>query len=409
MTTPTHKAGKRELGLVAGEALLLFVISWLAIRGGISLGAHELPQGPGLPSPAEAKPDLFRFDSVYYRAIADWGYVYDGNPASSPNLVFAPLFPLLLQAVAALTGLELTAAGFLLNRFLLVGALFFWILFLRTKVSPSGAFLVLLLLVTSAGSYAFHAYYSEATLFFFLGLCFWSYSQGWAWLAAFSCAALGASRLTAFPIVCVFAGYFLWRAWCERSQRLSALSNTLLALLCLTGTASYLAYLGREFGNPFTLIPEIQQTSWGRFHQGVSWPKLLTGFYFIEYAGSALQRGWGTFLDIRTINLAWMLLGLGACVHLFLHYRRSLWALCFIAYFAMIYWSDAGSEYLISSHRFLALMVPIFMMILTLHETVMRRCGRTWAFAATGLLSLINLGYGLLMTAAFNQGLWPYF
>ena len=47
---------------------------------------------------------LFRFDAVYYRDIATTGYAYDGDPHSSPNIVFTPLFPLCVRAVAA-TGL----------------------------------------------------------------------------------------------------------------------------------------------------------------------------------------------------------------------------------------------------------------------------------------------------------------
>jgi len=71
---------------------MLVLISWLVVRMGIVLARTNCRKVSGYPTSTENTYDLYRFDSIYYRSIADWGYVYDGNPANSSNVVFAPLF-----------------------------------------------------------------------------------------------------------------------------------------------------------------------------------------------------------------------------------------------------------------------------------------------------------------------------
>ncbi len=394
---------------VALLAILLALSSWIVVRAGIYAGEQLFPPGIGHPNTVGCADDLFRFDSFYYLDIADGGYAYNGDPASSSNIVFAPLFPLLVRSFGSLTGVNYIDVGFLLNKLLFAGALYFWLLFLHTLVGTRRAFIALLALVTAAGSYSFHAFYSEASLLFFMGICFWAHSQGKHWLTALSCAALGASRVAAFPIACAFAIDFALRAYRGRARPGTCSGHVLLAVLCVSGTGAYLVYLALNHGNPFVLISQIQSVSWGRFHRPLSWVRLLTGLYFIDYALGALGRGWQTFLDIRTINWAWLALGLAASIYLYRHFRHTIFGWAFMAYFAVIYWSDASSEYLVSAHRFFALMPPIFLMFGSLHDTLSNRYGKLLAYGTSSLLLLVNLGYGLYMTATFNQGIWPFF
>lgn len=377
-------------------AAALFLLSWVQVRAGLYLGHKYIPQLDGYPKEGEIQDDLFRFDSVYYYGLAEYGYSYNGDPASSPNLVFAPLFPILTDALAHVPGLDAVSAGFLLNKLLLFGALVLLLQTLGQWLPRDRVILSLAALVTAGGSYALHAYYSESTMLFLISLVLFAHSRR-LWLTlGLAAAALGASRLTALPVAGALACALLWQAWKsgpgrERWRLLAA------AVLCPAGAAAYLGYIAVNFGNPFQLLPEIQQVSWGRFHPPNDWLMLLTGGYLFNYAWAAVQKGWTTFADIQTLNLVWTLLGLGAAVYLVRAWRWHVLTLVFLPYVLFIYYSNTSSEFLISAHRFFVLMVPIF---------IMASAAPRWAAA---LLLLVNIGYGLLHTAAFNQGMWFWF
>jgi len=386
-------------------AAVLTLASWAVVQGGIFWGAKNVPAGAGMPdAEAVSDVDLFRFDSFYYYSIATRGYEFNGDLYSSPNIVFAPLYPLLVRAVAPLFGGDALVAGFALNKFLLFGALLCLLLFLEPIFGLVAAFWILFGAVTSAGAYTFHAYYSESTMLLCLGVCLLAWQRQWlGTLAAASCA-LGASRITALPISGLYAGALLWRGWRWSSPRLG-----IYALIALGGAAGYLCFIEARFGNPFTLFPAVQTASWGKFHPPTDWWQLLTGGYLWRYWGSAFDRGLAGWRDIKTVNLAWTTLALFSCLYLIVRWRRELWAWVFLLYFAFIYATDSSSEYLISAHRFFTLMVPIFMAFAELHDWIERWVSQSAANAAITLLLELNLAYGIFYAGYFNQGRWYYF
>lgn len=393
---------------ILGIAFVLTVSSWLVSLAGVELGRQFVPAGDGYPQPPQVQTDLFRFDSVYYLAIAEQGYAYNGDPSSSPNIVFAPLFPLVVEGVANLTGASALNTGFVLNSIFLFLAFAFAYTWLSELISGGAAFVVLLAMGSAAGSYALHAFYSESLTFLLLSLCLYCQQRRWGMELALTCASLGASRLAMLPFVAVFSALFIAQAWVERASVAAILRNTLYALMCWLGVAAYLVYIAVTFGEPIALFTSIQNSSWGLFHQEISWPSLIFGGYLFDYWGAALDKGLATWTDIKTLNLLWISLGLLTCVYLLLRWRAQALTFLFIAYFAFIYWSGAGSDFLISSHRFLLLMLPIFIMFAEAHRALSRR-SQIAAWTVSLSLLLINLGYGLLHAAYFNQGVWYYF
>ncbi len=389
-------------------ALLLVLISCAVSFSGVFLGGHFVSRNAGYPQGTDVQEDLFRFDSVYYYAIARDGYSYNGDPNSSPNIVFAPLFPILLRTLSWI-GIDLVTLGFALNHILLFFSFLFLFLFLEPLIGLNKTAFTLVTMGTAAGSYSLHAYYSECTMLFFLALSLLSFMRKWRVTLALAVAALGASRLAAAPIVGVFAIYFLGMAWASRERIRSFFENILGALICISGTVAYLLYIWNAFGNPFELLPQIQSASWGLFHPPISWITLISGGYFFNYWFAALQKGPATFLDIKTINLLWMTLGLISFVYLLLRFRRHILTFVFGSYFLFIYWSVASSDFLISSHRFFVLMIPLFMMFCDLQDWVERKTSRAVAISLSAVLILLNLAYGLLHTAFFNRGVWYYF
>jgi hypothetical protein len=278
-----------------------------------------------------------------------------------------------------------------LNEILLFLALVFLFLWLETPWP-------LLALATTAGSYAFHAYYSESTMLFGLALALWSWQRRQLWWLAFACAWLGASRLAALPFVLVFSALLVMEAWRERRPQWLAASA-----LAVSGAAAYLIFIAIAFGNPFELLPEIQQTSWGLFHPPADVLKLLDGQYLFEHIRAAFERA--DVLDIRTLNLIWLLLALAASVHLLITQWRKPITWGFVGYFILVYTSGGASEYLISMHRFAVMMLPIF----TGAALVLRALPRRLSLPLALVLLVLSAAAGILHTAMFNQGQWYWF
>ncbi len=389
-------------------ALLLFCVSALAVFAGIQIGKSGwIPRGEGQDLRSGIQRDLFRFDAEYYYSIAASGYAYSGDPYSSPNIVFAPLFPLLVDALAY-TGLDEVDAGFLLNRALLFASLLLFFLFLQGVSGVRSPFWILFAMVTAAGAYSFHSYYSESTMLFLLSAALLAHQRRrWVALAA-AAALLGAARVTALPVVLLFSSYFLKQAWDHRSRAGTSARFVLFAAICPAGLAAYLGYIAFHYGNPFRLFPEIQSASWGFFHPAIDWAGLLTGWKLLQHAGAAIVKGPGTLLDPQTLNLIWTVLALASTVYVFRRFRSELFAWVFAVYFLFIYFTNSTSPYLISAHRFFVLMLPIFLMFYGLHQWLETK-NRLLARAVSGLFLLLNLAYGLIHTAFFNNGVWYYF
>jgi hypothetical protein len=397
----------RDFRTAALWAVLIVCGSWVSARAGVAIGQAYIAPGPGYTRSAGTDPDLFRFDSVYYKSIAESGYSYNGDPSSSPNIVFAPMYPVLARVLSFLPGLDVLSAGFLVNKILLILALAFFYLLLIEWYAPTRVLLVLMAIATGASCYALNGYYSESTMLFFLALATWAFQQRRFTLCAAASAGLGASRLAALPMALVFAVLLAVEA--RRSQGRKRMKFAACAAACLSGAAAYLIYIGFAFGNPFTLLDTVQKTSWAMYHQDIDWGLFLTGGYLFDYWLSAAAKHSATFTDIQTINLVWMTLGLGACVYLAAVWKRHLLTYVFVPYILFIYYSNASSPFLISTHRFVAAVPPVFLMASALPAWLSQRAA-IWITAAVSLvLLLLNLGYGCLHTAAFTQGVWFWF
>src|SRR4051794_10464509 len=104
------------VGAFACSRLLIWALAWLSnhlLREGEQ---GHLPKGDALWTM------LFRWDSHWYKAIAETGYSYVAGEQS--RVAFFPAFPLCLRAFSAITGADAPLAGFLLsNAFLLAAVL----------------------------------------------------------------------------------------------------------------------------------------------------------------------------------------------------------------------------------------------------------------------------------------------
>jgi hypothetical protein len=399
----------KTLITTAAISLCIWLCSAAVVYYGVYYGEQNVAAGGGVAEAQKvAAENLFRFDSLYYFAIADTGYSYNGDPYSSPNIVFAPLFPLLAKGLATIAPLDLVTSGLLLNGFLFFSALMILQLYLSEWLGQGKAAGVLLAMATSAGAYSFHAFYSESAMLFCLAVCLLSFQRANWWTLAFAAAALGATRLAAIPLAGFFGLVFLLQAWRRWNQPRVGAIKVLQAFICLSGAALYLGYAALTFGNPLTLFPEIQGASWGLFHRPIGFWQVASFTVLGEYWAMVSDRGFDP-LDIKTLNLIWTSLAAFSVVYMILGYRRNLFTLVFALYFISVYVADASSEYLISAHRFFALMIPIFITFADLHSWIARKSAPGVAYAVSAALFCVNVYYGVIHAAYFNQGVWYYF
>ena len=369
------------------------VCSVAVVRLGVAAGHRWLPPGAGAPRAGE--PDLFRFDSSYYLSIANEGYAYDGDPLSSPNIVFAPLFPWMIRAAP---GIDPVTFGFLLNFAALVAGVALAYRALAHWWGARVAFVTVLAQTTAAGSWAFHAFYAEAVTFFCFALALHAWARGRSATLALAGFGLGAARTVGLFPALIIAVTLLTRV---RDKSLSPARGIALAGLSVAGSALYLGLIAHGFGNPFTLLPTIQSASWGLFHPPTDWSRVVTLSYLGEYAAAAWTRGF----DVRTLNLGWTILALISVPFGFAGAVPRGCGAMFAAYAAATYALDASSEYLISAPRFFVLMTPIF---LTFARAVLAP-PRVISAATLALGLTVNAGFALWHAACFNQGWWFYF
>jgi hypothetical protein len=310
-------------------------------------------------------------------------------------VVFAPLFPLVVSVIPFVGPMW---AGFFVNFVALGLAIWFLLGALERWFGLGVAKAAVLAQVTCAGSYAFHAYYAESLSLLAFALALWAYARRRYVVLAAAAAALGASRAVGLvPAVVIAAD--LARAWWRSEVR--GWRGLSLIALALAGSAAYLGFLALRFGNPFVLLPEIQSASWGLFHPPTDWVRVIDGSYLAEYGAKVFARGF----DIRTLNFAWIVLALLAIPAGFGRGVPRGAGLVFTAYALAVYALDASSEFLISAHRFAALMTPIFVGGARSMHRLPARAARGVGLAALGL----NAGFAVWHAACFNQGWWFWF
>jgi hypothetical protein len=134
----------------------------------------------------------------------------------------------------------------------------------------------------------------------------------------------------------------------------------------------------------------------------------ILGPNLIVFMVNACTKGLSALIDIKALNLFWTLLALFSLLYRWRQGPRDFLLAIFAAYFAFIYVTGSGSDFLISAHRFYALMLPIFLAGADRCDRLIQR-SRFGGLLFSGLLITVNLAYSVFHTANFNQGVWYFF
>jgi hypothetical protein len=119
---------------------------------------------------------LARWDTFWYLDIATHGYHWNGNPLEQQNVVFFPLFPLLMRAVGRAIGGHLLFAGLLVSLAAFLTALCYFWRWTAERVGPEAATGAVWLLSAFPSAIFFSAVYTES-LYLLIVVCACYYAE----------------------------------------------------------------------------------------------------------------------------------------------------------------------------------------------------------------------------------------
>src|SRR3954464_2653781 len=209
---------------------------------------------------------LARWDTFFYYTIATDGYHWDPAVFLHYNVVFFPLYPLLMRWGGVLLGGHPLLAGLIVSLTAFAGALALLQRLARLELGDDYSWRVVLLMSTFPYALYFSAVYTES-LFLLLSVgAFYAMRQGrLGWVAVCGLAA-GATRPNGFWLALPLACLALWpprRDWSDTRPQPSAKLGPALLVACLplVGVAIFSIYLQAQFGDALAWVHG--QAAWG--------------------------------------------------------------------------------------------------------------------------------------------------
>ncbi|MCQ4081575.1 hypothetical protein NGB36_13410 [Streptomyces sp. RB6PN25] len=273
------------LAVWAGAALLQFLMVWWL---------HSRPSG-------WLYSVLTPWDNQWYVQIAEQGYphtfAYDGSGLlAGNNLAFFPLYPLLIRAVHAVTGLDAATASIAVAWLASAAAA---VVVHRLGVQlfgPRTALVLLVLVFTQPMAITLWIGYSESLFLALAAGCLLA-ARREAWLTAGGCALLaGLTRSTGTAVALALALAAVLAMWQQRRIGGRAVAGVVVGAL---GVPVYLLWVGLRVGSIGAWLT-IQREGW---HTAWDW-----GDATWHFLTSTLQRG----SDWVPVATAVLLLGLAA-------------------------------------------------------------------------------------------------
>ena len=215
-------------------------------------------------APAELPNLLARWDTFYYHSIAVTGYAWDPNVFRHENVVFFPLYPMLMRWGGMLLGGHPLIAGLVVSFAAFAGAIALVYQLAVLELGQDAARRAVLLLVTFPYAFFFSIVYTES-LFLLLSVgAFYSMRRGRVALTAFIGVLIGLARPNGFWISVPLA-ILAWTGNTPDGNEPSLNSRRALALLAactpLVGVSFYSLYLHVRFDDALAWVHG--QRAWG--------------------------------------------------------------------------------------------------------------------------------------------------
>ena len=213
----------------------------------------------------EAANLLARWDTYFYYTIATEGYHWNPEVFHHYNVVFFPLYPMLMRGGGALLGGHHLAVGLAISLSAFAGAMVLLYRLARLEIGEDYAWRVILLMATFPYALYFSAVYTES-LFLLLSVgAFYAMRRGrLGWVAVCGLLA-GLTRPNGFWLALPLACLALWppRQAAEASARPPAAVPMALLVACvpLLGVTLFSGYLYWRFGDALAWVHG--QAAWG--------------------------------------------------------------------------------------------------------------------------------------------------
>jgi hypothetical protein len=261
---PRIAAPRASLADAARAVLLPFFVTRGTVLAAGALAAIFIgytPE-PGHPSAWRLDADplrnmLARWDTFFYLDIATRGYSWNGNAHQGQNVVFFPLFPMLMRAAGWITGGHPLLAGLLVSLIaFLLALLVFW-RWTADRLGPETATGAVWLLSAFPLAVFFSAVYTESLyLLLVVSACYFAERRRFAATAAagfFSGLVRPNGLLLSMPIA--------WMMLIADRDRRRMVWRGAAILAPFAGLLCYSAYLGWRFGDPLAWL--AGQAAWG--------------------------------------------------------------------------------------------------------------------------------------------------
>jgi Gpi18-like mannosyltransferase len=366
-------------------AILIFLCSRAVVALGLVFSQKYLPIATDVWS---AGPfwyhQLLQWDSEWYFKIVTEGYRYSGDPTIPQNIVFYPLYPMLTQGLAAISGLTASDALLLVSN--VAGLLAIVLLFklVREEFGDHLALTTTALLSFFPTSVLLSAGYTEPlelllTVSFFLAL-----KRKYYLSAALLAGLAVADRSTGIVLLPIL----LWEMWLNRDQKPFLPALIPCVLIATSGLWLFMIYLWYSFGDPL-VFSEGQAA----FHQGTTLvTRLITALKFEPFTRTILNDwnpwgldSWFTLLFIVLIVVGWFRL-------------RFSWTLFAMGALLLPYLTlSGGPAGFVSMSRFNLVSFPLFV--------VLADIGLRAKWLLVGVIGLFSASL-FMNTALFARRIW---
>lgn len=244
-----------SLRRLAGIGVLYALIVDLASFAAVGVLHPRVPWTWDARSTAEAGP-LARFDSGWYASIARHGYQWDFE-AGTGNIVFFPLYPLLMRALSSASGMSLFLAGSVLSHLFFFAGLLALAAYLGEGPRRPDPAAVVFSMLAWPWAFFLLAVYTES-LFLLLAAAALLLARKGAAGATFLFGVLaGLTRLSALALI----PPLIWLAVSGRRERrvrlLAAAASPAL------GVGMFLTYLGVRYRDALIFL-RAERSGWGR-------------------------------------------------------------------------------------------------------------------------------------------------
>jgi hypothetical protein len=350
MTTTTAGTDRRTtvtaLTMLAATRLPVLLIGAAAV---LVVGTVPPPNSSALwrVSPNEVANLLARWDTFWYHSIAVGGYHWDPAAFRHQNIVFFPLYPLLMRWIGLAIGGHPMIAGLAISLLSFTAAIAILYRLAALDLGESTARTAVLLISTFPFAFYYSAVYTESLFLFLAAAAFYACRRGQFVWAALAGLAAGLTRpngcwLAVSLFIVVFTGA---REGTARPRSRRTVIACLMALAPIAGMATYSAYLFFRFGDPLAWMHG--QAAWG-----------------IPLAGKphAIEPGEFGNVDMTTTDVLTWTLNIAVFI-VALVGARPMWQRFGAAYTSFVFLTlvpPVATHLFMSSGRFAAPLFPLF-------------------------------------------------